>query len=111
MIEDVKEVGSELKAVPLGKGEVLGDKEVPVLLEWSAHLWDIAPQVAEHCIASRHCRASDWERTCPGSTEGIEAGKRCPWLVRGRGGENRGVESAGCPGKILRRTRQHQTTQ
>lgn len=98
MIEDVEKVSAELDAVSLSKGKVLGNEEIPVLLEWSANLRNVTPQVAEGSVASRRYRqrgSTDWERTAPGSTKRIQPRKSCSRLIASRRRQDRGIEDAG----------------
>lgn len=56
MIENVKKFCAELQIVSLRHWEFLGQEEVPVLLEGSTRLGDVAPQISEQRPSARSDR-------------------------------------------------------
>ena len=62
MIPDVKEIRRESKILFLGDAEVLDEREVPVLLEWSAI--QIPAKISESCHAGTRICALERERSC-----------------------------------------------
>lgn len=72
MVEKIEEVRSELETVLVFEGEPLGHEEVPLLLERTTDLRDIAAEVAKDGADVRTgAWAANGEGLIPWATEGI----------------------------------------